>query len=68
MECIPTLAISPTTTLGDIPLDGRIREGSDSGCPVVATQPDSPLTAAYLEIASNVVNTLPTLQDPLAPR
>ena len=37
--------------LGALPLDIRIREGADCGKPTVATDPDSPATAAYREIA-----------------
>ena len=44
---------------GDVPLHGDIREGADTGCPVVALQPDSPLTAAYLKIAARVLDLLP---------
>lgn len=40
--------------LGEIPLDMKIRETSDSGHPVVATEPDSPHTKAYREIAATV--------------
>lgn len=54
--------------LGDVPLDEAIREGSDRGLPVVAAQPDSPLTAAYLKIASRLLDTLPKVEDPLVPR
>ena len=53
---------------GDIPLDTGIREGSDRGHPVVAAQPDSTITAAYLTIAERVLKRLPALDDPLAPR
>src|SRR5215210_354111 len=40
--------------LGEIPLDIAIRETSDSGRPVVATQPDGPHAAAYRAIAKAV--------------
>jgi ATP-binding protein involved in chromosome partitioning len=40
--------------LGEVPLDMAIRETSDSGLPVVATQPDGPLAAAYRAIAERV--------------
>ena len=42
--------------LGAIPLDIEIRETSDSGHPIVATQPDSPLAKAYVEIAKKVLS------------
>jgi ATP-binding protein involved in chromosome partitioning len=40
--------------LGEVPLDMAIRETSDSGLPVVATQPDGPLAKIYREIAGKV--------------
>src|SRR5213075_2059936 len=40
--------------LGEVPLHMTIREKSDAGLPVVATQPDSPHAAAYRVIAANV--------------
>lgn len=40
--------------LGEVPLDMAIRETSDSGLPVVATQPDGPHAKIYREIAAKV--------------
>jgi ATP-binding protein involved in chromosome partitioning len=40
--------------LGEIPLDLRIRETSDAGCPIVVAEPDGPHAAAYLGIADRV--------------
>jgi ATP-binding protein involved in chromosome partitioning len=40
--------------LGEVPLDMAIRETSDSGLPIVATQPDGPHAAAYRSIAEKV--------------
>jgi ATP-binding protein involved in chromosome partitioning len=40
--------------LGEVPLHMAIREKSDSGLPVVATEPDSPHTQIYRAIASKV--------------
>jgi ATP-binding protein involved in chromosome partitioning len=40
--------------LGEVPLDIAIRETSDSGLPVVATQPDGSLAKIYREIAAKV--------------
>ena len=37
--------------LGEIPLEMAIREGSDTGRPIVATDPDSPQAKAYHAIA-----------------
>ena len=44
--------------LGDVPLDIAIRETSDDGNPIVASQPDSPHAAAYLAIADQVWESL----------
>ncbi|MFY9686956.1 MAG: iron-sulfur cluster carrier protein ApbC [Pseudolabrys sp.] len=40
--------------LGEVPLHMTIREKSDAGLPVVATEPDSPHTQIYRSIASKV--------------
>jgi ATP-binding protein involved in chromosome partitioning len=40
--------------LGEVPLEMSIRETSDAGLPIVATQPDSASAAAYRAIAANV--------------
>jgi ATP-binding protein involved in chromosome partitioning len=40
--------------LGEVPLHMTIREKSDSGLPVVATEPDGPHAKIYREIASKV--------------
>jgi len=44
--------------LGLIPLDMDIRKSSDDGTPIVASQPDSPLTKAYVEIADKLLEKL----------
>ena len=41
--------------LGGIPLDIRIRETSDSGAPIVATEPDSAQAKAYIEVADRLI-------------
>ncbi len=40
--------------LGEVPLDMAIRETSDAGAPVVATQPDGPHAKVYRAIAEKV--------------
>jgi ATP-binding protein involved in chromosome partitioning len=40
--------------LGEIPLDMQIRETSDEGRPIVATEPDSPHAQIYKTIAATV--------------
>jgi ATP-binding protein involved in chromosome partitioning len=37
--------------LGEVPLDIRIREGGDQGEPIVAQKGDSPIKAAFRQIA-----------------
>ena len=44
--------------LGEVPLHMAIRETSDSGRPVVATEPDGPHAQAYREIAVRVRESL----------
>jgi ATP-binding protein involved in chromosome partitioning len=46
------------TLLGQVPLDIRIREETDGGCPTVAREPESPVAAAYLEIARHMAGRL----------
>jgi ATP-binding protein involved in chromosome partitioning len=41
--------------LGEVPLHMTIREKSDSGLPVVATEPNSPYTKIYRDIAAKVL-------------
>ena len=40
--------------LGEVPLDLKLRERSDAGEPIVATEPDSPHTKNYQNIARQV--------------
>jgi ATP-binding protein involved in chromosome partitioning len=40
--------------LGEVPLHATIREKSDAGLPVVATEPDGPHAAIYKDIAARV--------------
>ena len=40
--------------LGEIPLDMRIRRGGDTGAPISAADPESPISRRYAEIASSV--------------
>lgn len=44
--------------LGDVPIDVSIRQGSDSGQPVVAALPESPSAAAYTNIAIKIISKL----------
>jgi ATP-binding protein involved in chromosome partitioning len=44
--------------LGSIPIDPAIREGGDSGHPIVVANPASPQAAAFKQIAQKLVNEL----------
>ncbi len=44
--------------LGEIPLDVAIREGGDAGRPVVAADPASTLSAAFLAVADKILSAL----------
>jgi ATP-binding protein involved in chromosome partitioning len=54
--------------LGEIPLDIAIRETSDSGDPIVASQPTSPHAAAYRDIAQKIWAKLSGVQQRQGPR
>jgi ATP-binding protein involved in chromosome partitioning len=54
--------------LGDIPLDIQIRETSDDGKPIVASDPTSPHSLAYGEIAAKLWNKLEKTPQRAAPR
>ena len=40
--------------LGGLPLDIRIREQADSGCPTVVADPDGPISGSYRAIARRI--------------
>lgn len=44
--------------LGEVPLHLSIRENADNGTPIVISEPDSPYTKAYLDIAAKVKSEL----------
>ncbi|MPZ23278.1 MAG: P-loop NTPase [Dehalococcoidia bacterium] len=48
--------------LGEVPLHPAIRQGSDIGAPIVATDPESPQARALIEIAERVAARLSVLQ------
>jgi ATP-binding protein involved in chromosome partitioning len=54
--------------LGEIPLDIAIRETSDGGDPIVVSQPQSPHSAAYRDIAQKIWAKLSGTQQRLGPR
>jgi ATP-binding protein involved in chromosome partitioning len=41
--------------LGEIPIDPALRAGADIGRPLVATQPESPTSSAFVEVARALV-------------
>jgi ATP-binding protein involved in chromosome partitioning len=45
--------------LGQVPIDIRTRESGDRGIPIVAEDRQSPITAAFLDIARQIRQTLP---------
>ncbi|XP_053381047.1 iron-sulfur protein NUBPL-like [Mercenaria mercenaria] len=47
--------------LGDVPLNRRIRETSDTGQPIVISEPDSPQAEVYRSIAWKIVDKLTKL-------
>ncbi|KXN72683.1 P-loop containing nucleoside triphosphate hydrolase protein [Conidiobolus coronatus NRRL 28638] len=49
--------------LGDIPLDPKIMELSDSGTPITVMEPESKISLAYSEIADKVIEKLNLKQD-----
>lgn len=46
------------TFLGEIPLHMDIRTNADAGTPIVLSEPDSPYTEAYMDIAAKVAEKL----------
>jgi ATP-binding protein involved in chromosome partitioning len=48
--------------LGEVPLDTAIREGSDIGAPIVATDPDSPQARSFIQIAERIAARVSVLQ------
>ena len=48
--------------LGELPLDVAIRESSDAGAPIVATDPDSPQAQAFFRLAEQVAARCSVLQ------
>jgi ATP-binding protein involved in chromosome partitioning len=46
------------TLLGSLPLAASIREQTDSGRPTVIAEPDSPVTAVYLNVAAQIAEQL----------
>ena len=47
--------------LGEIPLDGAVREHADRGIPLLISMPDSPQSAKYREIAARIAAMVATM-------
>ena len=47
--------------LGEIPIDLEVREGGDTGKPVVVSNPDSPVSKAFEDAARNIVEKIKVL-------
>lgn len=52
-----------TDLLGELPLDIRIRTGSDAGQPIMVTDPEGDLAASYRAIASCIIQRISALAD-----
>ena len=63
-----TAAAMEVDFLAEIPLDPVIRELSDTGRPVVVTEPESPQAQAYMELARDVADRLEGAERKPAPR
>jgi ATP-binding protein involved in chromosome partitioning len=57
-----------TEFLGELPLDVAIRETSDSGRPIVVSEPDSPHAQVYKQIATRIWEKLSGATERKAPR
>lgn len=49
-----------TAFLGQVPLDGRIREGSDKGIPIVISHPDTLAARAFFGLAEQILQKMDT--------
>ncbi len=57
-----------TEFLGEIPLDGAVRAGGDSGRPIVVGDPESSVTKAFLALAQKVTESKPLDSDDKTPK
>jgi len=47
--------------LGEIPIDIGVREGGDKGKPIVVSNPESPVSQAFEDVARNIIEKVKTL-------
>ena len=57
-----------TQLIGEVPLDTKVREGGDNGRPIVLSDPDSPTTQVFVDIAKRLVEIRPLGEDDDAPK
>jgi ATP-binding protein involved in chromosome partitioning len=50
--------------LGEIPIDPKVREGADTGVPIVAGDPASPQSAEFRRIAGAIARELDGAESP----
>jgi ATP-binding protein involved in chromosome partitioning len=53
-DALTQLLGAPVPLLGSVPIDPRLREGGDSGVPLVLSDPTAPAAAALLDIADTL--------------
>ena len=53
-DSLSTLLGVPVPLLGSVPIDPRLREGGDTGMPIVLAHPDSPSAVALRSIGSEL--------------
>jgi ATP-binding protein involved in chromosome partitioning len=53
-DALTNVAGAPVPLLGQVPIDTRLREGGDSGLPLVLSDPDSPAGLALRKIADGI--------------
>ncbi len=49
--------------LGEIPIDVEVREGGDTGKPIVAVNPDSPVSKSFEDAARNIIEKVKILNN-----
>ena len=53
-DSLAKLVGAPVPLLGSVPIDPRLREGGDTGVPIVAAMPDSPAAVTLRQIAEEI--------------
>jgi ATP-binding protein involved in chromosome partitioning len=53
-DSLSALVGAPVPLLGSVPIDPRLREGGDTGTPIVVADPDSPSAAVLTKIAAEL--------------